>query len=73
MLRDEIIDLSVYYEVIEQQYAKAVAELEHAKGIIEEFEREDYTDRTEEIHNGVKAAYNILVFGNKDGELEEDH
>ncbi len=80
MLRDEIIDLSVYYEVLEQQYDQAVAELDTAKKIIEEFRQDEFTDedyevatKTEEIYKSVYNAHNILVYGNKQGELEEDH
>jgi hypothetical protein len=72
-MKDEVIDMVVYFEVLEGQYRKAVQELEHAMEIIGEFERDDFTDRTEEIHDAVKFAYNVLVYGNRDGELEEDH
>jgi hypothetical protein len=41
--------------------------------VIREFNKEDFTDRTDEWIEATENAYNILVFGNKEGELEEDH
>jgi hypothetical protein len=72
-MKDEVIDMVVYFEVLEAQYTKAVAELEVAMEVIREFNKEDFTDRTDEWIEATENAYNILVFGNKEGELEEDH
>lgn len=65
MLRDEIIDLPVYFEVLEAQHARAITLL--AVAIAE------MTDEKTIGDGSVIEAYNILEYGNPEGELEEDH
>lgn len=66
MLRDEIIDLPVYFEVLEKQHEEALELLGIVVSDIPEVYRTEHETR-------IVQAYNILKFGNPEGELEEDH
>lgn len=65
MLRDEIIDLPVYFEVLEQNHEEA----KHCLKVAIDYMVDEKTIGDE----SVIQAYNLLEYGNTEGEQEEDH
>ena len=75
MLRDEIIDAAVYFEVLEKQHEDALAELSPVISAIEFNDIYDYPSAKpdhKKLCQAITRAYNILKFGNPEGEIEED-
>jgi hypothetical protein len=63
-LRDEIIDMPIYFQVLEEQQTRVEVLLGDA---LKGFVVEDHPS-----YDSVQKAYNLIVYGNEDGIAEEE-